>query len=79
MQRLNKVVNQYFKEKNDALLGKCVPVLTEGLSNKKNNYFGYTDTNKLVNFTGENVEIGSIVLVEITESKTWSLDGRVKE
>ena len=79
LQRLNKVVNQYFKEKNEALLGKCVPVLTEGLSNKKNNYFGYTDTNKLVNFTGENVEIGSIVLVEITESKTWSLDGRVKE
>ena len=39
----------------------------------------YSDTNKLVNFTGDDVKIGSIVNVEITEAKTWSLDGKVSK
>lgn len=76
LQRLNTVVNTYFKENNEKLLGEEVEVLVEGISDKKNNYFGYTDTNKLINFTGENVEIGSIIKVKITDAKTWSLDGR---
>ena len=41
-------------------------------------YYGYTDTNKLVNFTGDNVKVGDIVDVVITDSKTWSLDGKLK-
>ena len=77
--KLNDIVNTYFKENNEKLLGKTVPVLVEGISDKKNEYFGYSDTNKLVNFTGDNVELGSIVNVEITEAKTWSLDGKVSK
>ena len=77
--KLNDIVNTYFKENNEKLVGKTVPVLVEGISDKKKEYFGYSDTNKLVNFTGDDVEIGSIVNVEITEAKTWSLDGKVSK
>ena len=42
-------------------------------------YFGYTESNKLVNFTGASVEVGTIVEVKITDAKTWSLDGELYE
>ena len=77
--RLNDVVNKYFKENNDKLVGCVLPVLVEGISEKKNEYYGYSDTNKLINFSGEDVKIGSIVDVLITEAKTWSLDGKVNK
>ena len=77
--RLNDVVNKYFKENNDKLVGCVLPVLVEGISEKKNEYYGYSDTNKLINFSGEDVKIGSIVDVLITEAKTWSLDGKVSK
>ena len=77
--KLNETVNKYFLENNKKLVGKIVDVLVEGLSEKKeNNYFGYTNTNKLINFTGE-AKIGDIVKVEVLEAKTWSLDGKVSE
>ena len=77
--RLNEIVNTYFKENNDKLVGKVIPVLVEGISDKKNEYYGYSDTNKLINFKGENVKIGTIVNVEITGAKTWSLDGKISK
>ena len=78
LQRLNDLVNKYFLENNKKLVGKVEKVLVEGLSSKKeNNYFGYTEGNKLVNFTGNDVEVGSIVPVKIMDAKTWSLDGEV--
>ena len=77
LQRLNEVVNKYFLENNKKLEGKILPVLVEGVSDKKNMYFGYSDTNKLINFESDReIEVGSIVNVEITSAKTWSLDGR---
>ena len=79
LQRLNEVVNKYFLENNNKLLGKVLPVLVEGISDKKNIYYGYSDTNKLVNFTSDKeLNFGDIVDVEITEVHTWSIDGRVK-
>ena len=79
LQRLNEVVNKYFLENNEKLLGTVLPVLVEGISDKKNIYYGYSDTNKLVNFTSDKeLEFGDIVDVEITEIHTWSIDGRVK-
>ncbi len=75
--RLNEVVNTYFLENNKKLLDKEVVVLVEGKSPKKDEeYFGYTDTNKLVNIKNGNDDIiGKIVKVKITDAKTWSLDG----
>ncbi len=81
LQRLNSVVNKYFLENNKMLEGKRVPVLVEGLSEKKKNmYYGYSDTNKLINFTSNrNIQVGEVVDVVITSAKTWSLDGEVVE
>lgn len=79
--RLNEVVNKYFLENNQKLIGKCVPVLVEGVNRSgKTSLYGYTDTNKLINFDGDTSLIGKIIPVKVTDAKTWSLDGeRVKE
>ena len=73
---LNEVVNKYFLENNQKLVGKKVKVLVEKESEKPGMLCGYTDTNKLINFIGDKKLIGKIVDVEVTEAKTWSLDGK---
>ena len=77
--KLNEIVNGYFKENNEKLVGEKVKVLTEGTSAKKDNYYGYTETNKLINFTGKKVKKGDIVTVKVVDAKTWSLDGVLDE
>ena len=77
LHRLNEVVNKYFLENNQKLINTVVPVLVEGISDKKNELFGYTDTNKLINFKGDSSLIGEIVNVKVTDAKTWSLDGEI--
>ena len=75
--RLNDVVNKYFLENNEKLVNTTVTVLVEGISDKKNELFGYTDTNKLINFKGDSSLIGQIVNVKVVDAKTWSLDGEL--
>ena len=74
---LNYVENETVDDDFTKLLDKEVEVLVEGKSLKKDEeYFGYTDTNKLVNIkNGTDDIIGKIVKVKITDAKTWSLDG----
>ena len=76
LHRLNEVVNKYFLENNKKLEGRVLKVLVEGESSKDNMYYGYSETNKLINFVGDNIKLGDIVDVEIVSAKTWSLDGR---
>ena len=47
----------------------------EGFGDKKKVLFGYTDTKKLINFSGDESLIGKIVKVKVTDAKSWSLDG----
>ena len=76
LQRLNKVVNKYFLENNKKLENKIVEVLVEGISEKDNMFYGYTDTNKLINFSSEKEVVpGDIIKVKVVAAKTWSLDG----
>ncbi len=78
LQRLNQLVNQYSLENNKRLEGKVVPVLVLGENSKdKNKIYGYTDTMKLININGSKDLIGKIVNVEITDAKSFSLDGVV--
>ena len=80
LQRLNKVVNTYFLENNKKLESTEVEVLVEGISDKKHMYYGYSDTNKLINFSSQkNLTPGELVIVKITDAKTWSLDGEAIE
>lgn len=77
--RLNDVVNKYFLENNKKIEGNTLKVLVEGVSEKKDMYYGYSETNKLINFTSDrDIYCGDIVDVEITSAKTWSLDGKCK-
>jgi tRNA-2-methylthio-N6-dimethylallyladenosine synthase len=74
--RLNKTWNDLALEKNKAYIGRTVTVLVDGPSKKDENvYSGYTDTQKLVNFKGENLQAGDFVEVKILDAKTFSLDG----
>lgn len=78
LHQLNELVNEYAKKANDQYLGKIVPVLIEGVSEKNPAMMmGYTDTMKLVNVKNAADFIGKIVNVKITEVKTWSLDGEL--
>lgn len=76
--KLNELVNSYAKMNNEKLVGRIVPVLIEGISEKDNNKIcGYTDTMKLVNIFGSKDLIGKIVMVKITDAKSFSLDGEI--
>lgn len=77
LQILNKELNKGFLESNQKLLGKTLKVLVNDKGSKDGYLYGYTMQNKLVNFKGNEGLIGSIVDVEITEAKTWSLDGKL--
>ena len=80
LHKLNKVVNKYFLENNEKLVGKTVKVLVEGNNtNGKDGMYGYTDTNKLINFEGCNNLTGKIIDIKVTSAKTWSLDGEINE
>jgi tRNA-2-methylthio-N6-dimethylallyladenosine synthase len=78
--RLVDVMNEISLEKNLAYKGGIYEVLVEGVSkNEDDTFAGRTDGFKLVNFTSDKKPediIGTMVRVEITESKTFSLEGR---
>ena len=77
--KLNELVNKYSKEANEKYLGKVVPVLIEGISEKDSDkLFGYTDTMKLVNVKTNKNKIGQIINVKITDAKSFSLDGTLE-
>lgn len=78
--RLNELVNKQAAESMKKYQGKKVKVLVEGESKKDPDVLaGYTEKNKLVNFKGPKSIIGQIVEVEITEARTWSLNGVLAE
>ena len=74
---LNELINKYALLNNQKYLERIVPVLIEGPSDKDDKLMGYTDTMKLVNIEADNSYIGKIVMVKITDVKTWSLDGEI--
>lgn len=77
LHQLNEIVNKYSNMNNQKYLGKRVKVLLVGDSEKDNNkLYGYTETMKLVNVECDKSLIGQIVDVEITEAKSFSLDGK---
>ena len=77
--KLNDLINSYSLANNQKYLGKIEKVLVEGLSNKEEEVFGYTETNKLVNFKGNKSLVGNIVNVKIIDAKSFSLDGELVE
>ncbi len=74
---LNELINKYSKKSNEDMLNKTYKVLVEGESIKEGMLFGYTETNKLVNFKGNKDNIGKIVDIKILDAKSFSLDGEI--
>lgn len=75
--KLNKKINNYSLEHNKEYLGKKVSVLVIGPSEKgENRMCGYTETMKLVNIDNAIDDLGKIIEVEITDAKSFSLDGK---
>ena len=77
--KLNELINDYSLTSNQKLINTTQLVLVEGLSSKEGELFGYTETNKLVNFKGNVNSIGKIVKVKILDAKSFSLDGEQVE
>lgn len=75
--KLNEKINNYSLEHNKEYLGKKVSVLVIGPSEKgENRMCGYTETMKLVNIDNAIDDLGKIIEVEITDAKSFSLDGK---
>lgn len=76
LQELNLLVEKYSKEKNSSFINKVVKVLVEGKSKtNNNNYFGYSEEMKVVNFEGD-ANDGEIIDVKITSASKFSLNGK---
>lgn len=77
LQRLNRLCEKYAKANNERFINQTCKVLVDGPSKKNPNIFsGYTEQNKLVNFTRKgDVKAGDIIKVKILEAKTWTLNG----
>lgn len=77
--RLVDVINESSLAKNREYMGRVVKVLVDGASkNDATTMTGRTDGFKQVNFySKEPIEPGKKVLVEITETKTFSLFGKL--
>ncbi|MDO4545063.1 MAG: tRNA (N6-isopentenyl adenosine(37)-C2)-methylthiotransferase MiaB [Bacillota bacterium] len=77
--RLVDAVNDASMEKNSAYVGRMEKVLVDGASKKdENTLTGRTEGFKLVDFSGDMSLTGQLIDVEITEGKTFSLRGRIK-
>lgn len=76
LQTLNEKINGYSLMHNEEYIGKKVQVLVIGASEKgKDKMCGYTETMKLVNIKNASEDLGKIIEVEITDAKSFSLDG----
>ena len=78
--RLVDVMNEISLRKNQAYKGRICEVIAEGVSRSDEKVLaGRTDGFKLVNFTSDKSPeqlMGRKVMVESTEGKTFSLEGR---
>ncbi len=80
LNRLSDKMRFYARSKNEALVGQTVKVLIDGPSQKDESVLaGYTESLKLVHFTGSKDLAGQIVDVKITEAKTFNLYGELVE
>ena len=78
--RLVDLVNTISAEKNALYKGTVQQVLVEGSSARNSKTLaGRTDGFNLVNFPGSKDMIGKTIDIEITEGKTFSLEGKVVE
>lgn len=77
--RLKALVESQIDNNNKAYVGTVQKVLVEGKSkNNENMLTGRTDSNKVVNFEGDESLIGKVIEIPIVSEHMWYLKGEVK-
>lgn len=75
---LVKTCEKYISASSSKMVGHVYEVLVDGPSkNNPNILSGYTESNKIVHFAGDQSLIGKIVKIKIIESHTYSLIGEL--
>lgn len=76
--RLKELFEGNIANNNQNYIGTIQKVLVEGISkNNEQMYTGRTDSNKIVNFKGNQEMIGKIINMKITNQHIWYLEGEV--
>jgi tRNA-2-methylthio-N6-dimethylallyladenosine synthase len=75
--RLQDLQRRITLKKNKGLIGEDVEVLVEGISKKGQEFTGRTDSNRVVNFIGNNGYIGKLINVTIKSVSFNSLYGEL--
>ena len=77
--RLKELVESHIEENNKKYLGTKQKVLVEGFSKTNSTYLtGRTDSNKVVNFEGNEELIGKVIELEIVSEHMWYLKGKLE-
>ena len=77
--RLKELFDSRVSENNQKYIGTTQKILVDGYSkNDKETLTGRTDTNKVVNFKGNEEIIGKIINIKITEEHKWYLSGEIQ-
>ncbi len=76
--RLKELFDSRVSENNQKYIGTTQKILVDGYSkNDKETLTGRTDTNKVVNFKGNEELIGKMINIKITEEHKWYLTGEL--
>lgn len=76
--KLVKTLEKYIEEDSKSYIGNTYKVLVDGVSKNNDEMLsGYTESNKLVHFKGNENLVGKIVNVKVLESHTYSLIGEL--
>ena len=77
--RLKELFDSRVSGNNQKYIGTTQKILVDGYSkNDKETLTGRTDTNKVVNFKGNEELIGKMINIKITEEHKWYLSGEIK-
>ncbi len=78
--RLKELFDSRVSENNQKYIGTTQKILVDGYSkNDKETLTGRTDTNKVVNFKGNEDLIGKMIDIKITEEHKWYLSGEIQK
>ena len=76
--KLKELVESQIEEGNKKYVGTVQKVLVEGKSKTNDKiYTGRTETNKVVNFEGNNDLIGKVIPLKIISEHMWYLKGKL--
>ena len=74
--RLKSLVESKIEENNKKYIGTIQDIIVEGRSKTNNNMLtGRTDSNKVINFEGDDSLIGKAIKIKITSEHMWYLKG----